>query len=67
MHHRDHNHHNNPADGSNWELLCLFCHDNEHSRYTDQQYFAEGSTASPQAAKSTYKAFGDLASLLKKD
>ena len=67
VHHRDHNHDNNPEDGSNWELLCLFCHDNEHSRYTDQQYFAEGSTATPQAAKTTYKAFGDLASLLKKD
>ena len=67
VHHRDHNHDNNPEDGSNWELLCLFCHDNEHSRYTDQQYFAEGSTASPQAPKTTYKAFGDLASLLKKN
>ncbi|MET1077994.1 MAG: YajD family HNH nuclease [Pseudomonas sp.] len=65
VHHRDHNHGNNPQDGSNWELLCLFCHDNEHSRYTDQQYFAEGSTASPQAPKSTHKAFADLAALLK--
>ena len=25
----------NPEDGSNWELLCLYCHDNEHSRYVD--------------------------------
>jgi hypothetical protein len=33
VHHRDHNHSNNPPDGSNWELLCLYCHDNEHSRY----------------------------------
>ena len=32
VHHRDHNHDNNPADGSNWELLCLYCHDNEHAR-----------------------------------
>jgi len=32
VHHRDHNHDNNPADGSNWELLCLYCHDNEHQR-----------------------------------
>jgi hypothetical protein len=23
VHHKDHNHDNNPADGSNWELLCL--------------------------------------------
>lgn len=32
VHHRDHNHDNNPPDGSNWELLCIYCHDNEHSR-----------------------------------
>ena len=32
VHHKDHNHENNPADGSNWELLCLYCHENEHSR-----------------------------------
>lgn len=23
VHHRDHNHDNNPQDGSNWELLCV--------------------------------------------
>src|SRR6187402_3967439 len=39
VHHRDHNHDNNPADGSNWELLCLYCHDEEHSR---QQTAARG-------------------------
>jgi hypothetical protein len=32
VHHRDHNHSNNPPDGSNWELLCLYCHDNEHQK-----------------------------------
>lgn len=32
VHHKDGNHHNNPADGSNWENLCIFCHDDEHSR-----------------------------------
>ena len=26
VHHRDHNHDNNPTNGSNWELLCLYCH-----------------------------------------
>lgn len=35
VHHRDHNHDNNPSDGSNWELLCLYCHDNEHSRFEE--------------------------------
>ncbi|MFO7983836.1 MAG: YajD family HNH nuclease [Desulfuromonadales bacterium] len=32
VHHRDGNHHNNPSDGSNWENLCVYCHDDEHSR-----------------------------------
>src|SRR5947208_17123042 len=32
VHHRDHNHDNNPPDGSNWKLLCVYCHDNEHQR-----------------------------------
>ena len=32
VHHKDHNHDNNPPDGTNWELLCLYCHDNEHAR-----------------------------------
>lgn len=35
VHHKDHNHDNNPPDGSNWENLCIYCHDNEHSRYLD--------------------------------
>ena len=67
VHHRDHNHDNNPKDGSNWELLCLYCHDNEHSRYTDQQYFSEGSTSTPSIAKATHNPFAALAGMLKKD
>lgn len=35
VHHKDHNHDNNPFDGSNWENLCIYCHDNEHARYAD--------------------------------
>ena len=35
VHHRDHDHDNNPPDGSNWELLCVYCHDNEHARFVD--------------------------------
>ena len=38
VHHKDHNHDNNPADGSNWENLCLYCHDWEHQKYS--QYVA---------------------------
>jgi len=32
VHHKDGNHDNNPADGSNWENLCIYCHEDEHSR-----------------------------------
>jgi 5-methylcytosine-specific restriction endonuclease McrA len=64
VHHRDHNHDNNPADGSNWELLCVYCHDNEHSRQTD----AVGTdlTTVKQASEATYNPFAELASMLDK-
>ena len=32
VHHVDHNHDNNPPNGSNWALLCIYCHDHEHTR-----------------------------------
>ena len=32
VHHKDGNHHNNPPDGSNWENLCAYCHEDAHSR-----------------------------------
>ncbi len=32
VHHKDGNHNNNPPDGSNWENLCVYCHEDEHSR-----------------------------------
>ncbi len=62
VHHRDHNHDNNPEDGSNWELLCVYCHDNEHSRYTDSGY---GDLAGEEPQKeATHSPFADLASML---
>ena len=30
VHHKDGNHDNNPPDGSNWENLCVYCHEAEH-------------------------------------
>jgi hypothetical protein len=61
VHHRDHNHDNNPPDGSNWELLCLYCHDNEHRRYLDDD--GRG-TAQDAPAQATHQPFADLKSLL---
>ena len=63
VHHRDHNHDNNPSDGSNWELLCLYCHDNEHARYLDSSPRSLASEAVPVA---TYQPFAELDSLLKR-
>jgi len=48
VHHRDHNHDNNPPDGSNWELLCIYCHDNEHSRHLDQEWYDEDKPGSEE-------------------
>ena len=61
VHHRDHDHRNNPPDGSNWELLCLYCHDNEHEKYLLQGTHAGGS-GEPEAARPTtlFNPFGRL-------
>jgi len=65
VHHKDHNHDNNPPDGSNWELLCLYCHDNEHQR---QQVAAAASGAGQEHDQpATFKPFARLADLLKRD
>ncbi len=42
VHHKDGNHHNNPPNGSNWENLCAYCHDDEHSRSLLAEYVARG-------------------------
>ena len=65
VHHRNHNHSDNPPDGSNWELLCVYCHDNEHSRQNDYTgVSAQDAEDKPVAA--TSNPFGDLRSLLGK-
>ncbi len=71
VHHKDHNHDNNPPDGSNWENLCLYCHDWEHQKYS---YAVKGAHADfgltgrtdhpPEAA--THNPFAGLKDLLNK-
>ena len=60
VHHRDHDHDNNPPDGSNWELLCLYCHDNEHARFVTETGREEA-----REEPSTHRPFEALAGLLK--
>ncbi len=63
VHHRDHNHDNNPPDGSNWELLCLYCHDHEHQKLLDA---AHGSLGGKGGDSATFNPFAGLGDLLKK-
>ncbi len=65
VHHRDHNHDNNPADGSNWELLCLYCHDNEHQRQLEAD-LGNISTTEDSRVAATHNPFADLKSMLDK-
>ena len=65
VHHKDHNHDNNPPDGHNWELLCLYCHDDEHQRYLVQPGTPGGHSGS--ATHATHRPFAELAKLLKKE
>ena len=65
VHHRNHNHDDNPEDGSNWELLCVYCHDNEHSRLIDSEYGDLNSEKSEQKV-ATHNPLAGLADLLKK-
>jgi len=39
VHHKDSDHMNNQPDGSNWELLCLSYHDNEHETPVERDHY----------------------------
>jgi hypothetical protein len=58
VHHVDHNHDNNPADGSNWELLCIYCHDEEHTKFENLVRY--GSTSEKKVKAATFNPFADL-------
>ena len=60
VHHRDHDHDNNPPDGSNWELLCVYCHDNEHQRFVEQVTYGE----EQRAPEATHNPFAALRGML---
>jgi hypothetical protein len=64
VHHRNHDHDFNPPDGSNWELLCVYCHDNEHSRYIDNVVGAP--LGEDEVAPATGNPFAGLRDMLEK-
>jgi len=64
VHHKDHNHDNNPPDGSNWELLCIYCHDNEHSRDQVSDWYDQDTPDTDTSSQGLDMPFADLAKLL---
>lgn len=66
VHHKDHNHDNNPPDGSNWELLCLYCHDNEHARNQVADASSGSASGRDRDPPISSKPFAHLADLLKR-
>ena len=66
VHHRDHDHDNNPPDGSNWENLCIYCHDNEHRRHLDYLEGADAQVGDEEKEAFTHNPFEKLKGLLPK-
>ncbi|MCE2570864.1 YajD family HNH nuclease [Motilimonas eburnea] len=68
VHHIDHDHNNNPNDGSNWELLCLYCHDNEHAKYTEAREYGSSVEAGADLKQdhATNNPFANLREMMNK-
>jgi hypothetical protein len=66
VHHKDHDATNNPPDGSNWELLCFFCHDNEHGRNNVADAVTDDARAAESKTTGLHQPFAGLADLLNK-
>lgn len=67
VHHKDHNHDHNPPDGSNWELLCLYCHDNAHSRALDAEWLNSPDRNEDNGPAITHNPFATIKELLAGD
>ncbi|OQW96246.1 MAG: hypothetical protein BWK77_05675 [Verrucomicrobia bacterium A1] len=64
VHHKDHNHDNNPPDGSNWELLCMYCHDHEHEKHKMAGYGGGAESGDEPKSPSIANPFDGLDKLL---
>lgn len=65
VHHKDNDHMNNPPDGSNWELLCLYCHDDAHQDTEKGGRLGVAPVYSDKDSSSGFHPFEGLANLLK--
>lgn len=64
VHHIDHNHDNNPTNGSNWELLCIYCHDHEHSRGIQEDRVADSFNDQQKQSSLSHSPFAALSKKL---
>lgn len=64
VHHVNHDHDYNPPDGSNWELLCVYCHDEEHSKF--ENFIRYGATTESKTKPATFSPFAGLKDALNK-
>ncbi len=64
VHHKDNNHFNNPPDGSNWALLCLYCHDDEHAMLEQRGIDADAPKGVATESSLGFNAFAGLKDLL---
>jgi predicted HNH restriction endonuclease len=61
VHHKNGNHNDNPPDGSNWELLCTYCHEHEHSKLKDSAGRTATENVTPAA---TFNPFAELKAMM---
>ncbi len=64
VHHQDHDYKNNPPDGSNWLLLCLYCHDHEHEKYKMAEFQRGVRREDGEPAPSIFSPFENLDKLV---
>ena len=67
VHHKDHNHDNNPPDGSNWENLCLYCHDYEHQKFEEYARGVGADKDDGAGQGATFNPFADLKAMMDKN
>jgi hypothetical protein len=67
VHHKDHNHQNNPPDGSNWELLCVYCHDHEHEKHKMKGFGSSAESSIKLGGFSAFEGLNELFPDSKKD
>lgn len=66
VHHKDFDHDNNPPNGSNWELLCTYCHEQMHLGKTSDD-IGQVTPRNRDQPVSTHRPFANLEALLKQN